>query len=130
MILLSFYGSGDFQNGGIIMKEMPRQIFVVHGEDQVTDEFARHLTAETGAPAYAPYSGDTFDLITGNRLAYGVVTRAERQKAKKGTGLFGSLTAAGERLTALISRYAHAANKDVQKFTSAINALCDKFDMK
>jgi len=26
MILLSFYGSGDFQNGGIIMKEMPRQL--------------------------------------------------------------------------------------------------------
>ena len=38
-------------------KEKPSHIFVVHGEDSVTDSFAATITDRFGIPAFAPYSG-------------------------------------------------------------------------
>ena len=34
-----------------------KHVFVVHGEDQVTDSFAETVTERFDIPAFAPYSG-------------------------------------------------------------------------
>ena len=42
--------------------------------------------------------------------------------------LFNRLLAAGRRLMSVIEKNRGISNKDVAKFTDAINALCDKWD--
>ncbi|MCD8216897.1 MAG: MBL fold metallo-hydrolase, partial [Clostridiales bacterium] len=113
------------------MPEKPKQIFVVHGEDAVTDEFATHLTEATGAPAIAPYSGDSYDLVQNACVVLGSRKRAEKKTAAKKKGVssvFDRLLTAGQRLLAVIHKNKEGSNKDLAKFADQINALCDKWD--
>ncbi|MGI6462700.1 MAG: MBL fold metallo-hydrolase RNA specificity domain-containing protein [Candidatus Scatomorpha sp.] len=43
-------------------KKKPDMVFVNHGENEVTDEFAEAVKNELGIPAFAPYSGAVYDL--------------------------------------------------------------------
>ena len=45
------------------LKAAPKKVFVVHGEDEVTDTFAALITEKFGYSSYAPYSGAEYDLI-------------------------------------------------------------------
>ena len=47
------------------LKNKPRKVFVVHGEDTVCDTFAQLLRDELGYDTAAPYSGAVFDLRAG-----------------------------------------------------------------
>ena len=111
------------------MKEKPKQIFVVHGQDEVTDHFAEHLTTTLGVAAEAPYSGDVYDLEANACLIHGSRRKAVKKKAQKRTSsVFDRLVAACDRLRAVILRNREGANKDLAKFADQINALCDKWD--
>ena len=48
-----------------------RRVFVVHGEDGVTDIFASRLKAEKGLEAAAPYPGEKWDLDRDEMIARG-----------------------------------------------------------
>ncbi|EUB13847.1 beta-Casp domain protein [Shuttleworthella sp. MSX8B] len=111
-------------------KEAPSRVFVVHGEDQVTDAFAAAIKETCGYDSYAPYSGDSFDLITGDQVAVGSHVRKEKVpgKARTSSAVFGRLVAAGERLMAVIRRSEGGANKDLGKFADQIDALSNKWD--
>ncbi len=107
----------------------PRRVFVVHGHDEVTDNFAQHLHAELGLDAIAPYSGDTFDLSTNLCIAQGSREIAKKPAPRKeSSNIFARLVAAGERLMAVIRKNEGLANKDLGKFADQINALSDKWD--
>ncbi|MCC8028924.1 MAG: MBL fold metallo-hydrolase [Lachnospiraceae bacterium] len=111
------------------MEQMPKRIFVVHGEDAVTDEFAAHLTGVTGAAATAPYSGDVYDLAQNACVVFGSRKRAEKKvRTRQRSSVFERLLAAGQRLAAVIQKNKEGANKDLAKFADQINALCDKWD--
>ncbi len=114
------------------MKKMPEKIFVVHGEDSVTDAFAKDLAEATGTEVVAPYSGDTYDLLENKLLAQGERKRVEKKSVSKETSrkhtAYDQLLAAGERLLAVIRRNKEGANKDLAKFASQIIALCEKWD--
>ncbi len=111
------------------IKEKPRRIFVVHGEDAVCDEFAAHLSGVTGVEASAPYSGDIYDLCRNAMVAQGSRKRVEKKaKVKTTHTVFDRLLAAGQRLIAVIQKNREIANKDMAKFADQINALCDKWD--
>ena len=43
-------------------KEKPKKVFVTHGDDEVTEIFARRLREEKGLDAIAPFSGTEYDL--------------------------------------------------------------------
>lgn len=127
--------SGHADQNGLLewasgFEKKPEKIFVVHGSDGVCDEFAELLTARTGIPAVAPYSGAEFDLIKGVwiRETVGVPIAPRNAATKKAQGVFARLLAAGERLLAVIARNEGGANKDLAKFADQINALCDKWD--
>ena len=107
-----------------------KRIFVVHGEDQVTEKFAKLLNSEYGYNTYAPYSGTTFDLIKNEFIEEkkGVpVVRKTFEKVRI-TTVFERLLAAGERLLRVIRKNEHSANKDLAKFADQINSLSDKWD--
>lgn len=107
--------------------EKPKKVFIVHGDDEVAESFANHLKA-LNFNAYAPYSGDGFDLVTGERVLQGNRALVEKKAAKAKNTVFARLLAAGERLLTIIRRCEGMANKDLAKFADQINALSDKWE--
>ena len=126
--------SGHGDQTGLIrwldaMQQKPKKVFVVHGEDQVCDTFVQLLKDEYAYDAYAPYSGTQVDLLTGEIIKEGVPVRVcATAKQKRAAGVYARLWAAGQRLMAVIKRNEGGANKDLAKFASQIDALCDKWD--
>lgn len=60
--------SGHADRNGLLnwlggLKQAPKKVFVVHGEDKVTETFAGLVTERFGYETYAPYSGAEYDLI-------------------------------------------------------------------
>ena len=107
----------------------PERVFVVHGEDTVTDKFAATLKEELGLEAYAPYSGTVVDLATGQVVHEAEPRRiVETAKARVVSSIFDRLMAAGQRLIAVIRKNEHSSNKDIAKFADQINSLADKWD--
>lgn len=107
----------------------PKHVFVVHGEDTVCEEFTTCLKDEYGYNASAPYTGECYDLITGECIAEGNrEPRLRKSLVMRNQTMFDRLTAAGKRLVGVISRYESGTNKDISKFTDQINSLCDKWD--
>ena len=108
----------------------PTKVFVNHGEDTVCDAFAKSIGEELGFTAVAPYSGDKFDLLSGECVEKGAIVRIQKKQTatKRADAVYERLLSAGRRLMAIITRSRGGANKDLAKFTDQINALCDKFD--
>ncbi len=128
--------SGHADKNGLLhwmqgFKNKPEMVFVVHGEDRVTEIFADTLKDELGLKAYAPFSGTVYDLLAGEfvKEAKGVpYTKKPKTPAERISAVFARLLGAGERLMQVIRKNEHGANKDLAKFTSQINALSDKWD--
>jgi metallo-beta-lactamase family protein len=110
----------------------PRMVFIVHGDDEVCDFYAKDVNDEAGFPAYAPYSGDAFDLITGQQIAYGSREKVQKKNVSHGghsaTAIYERLLGAGQRLIEVIRKNQGLANKDMAKFADQVNNLCDKWD--
>ena len=110
-------------------EKKPKKVFVVHGDDEVSEGFAGLLKQKYGYDAYAPYSGDGFDLFTGERVLEGSRALVEKKTARsKANTVFARLLAAGERLLTIIRKCEGMANKDLAKFADQINALSDKWE--
>lgn len=109
----------------------PEKVFVVHGEDSVTEQFAARITEKFGIPAYAPYSGDAFDLLTGACIREGSRARAakkDKSAGKASNNVFARLLAAGGRLMTVIQRCEGMPNRELGKFADQINNLCSKWE--
>lgn len=109
----------------------PKKVFIVHGDDKVTDSFAAHLKEELGYDAVAPYSGDAFDLMTGEQVKQGsreLVKKVVKSQNRVVSNVFARLVAAGHRLMAAIRRSEGMPNKELAKFADQINSLCDKWE--
>lgn len=129
--------SGHADNEGLMrwaaaFKEKPKRVFVTHGDDAVCDTFAERLKKELGYEAMAPFSGTEFDLLANEfekETAGIIVTSAkEKAKARKASGVYARLVAAGQRLMTVIRHNEGGANKDMARFADQINSLCDKWD--
>lgn len=106
-------------------------VFVVHGEDTVTDEFAQTITETFGWQAFAPYSGGCVDLLQNQIITEGVkvtkkaVVKPARAKAQSA---FNRVVLAAKRLMEVVLKNEGLANKDLAKFESQIQKLADKWD--
>lgn len=130
--------SGHADNEGLmkwaaaLKKGNPKKVFVVHGEDKVTESFAARLHEELGYDVMAPFSGTVYDLAANVCLeeAKGIpIPRKTTTTARssKSASVFERLLAAGQRLIQVIHRNEGGANKDLDKFAKEINNLCDKW---
>ena len=110
------------------METPPKKIYVNHGEDSVTDFFADTIEKQLGVPATAPYSGDEFDLLTGECVAKGKIVKVTKVSdgRRKSNAAFDRLLAASKRLLDVINVSRGLSNKELAKITDQINALCDK----
>lgn len=119
-------------------EKKPVKVFVVHGDDEVVDPFARLLQEKLGLDAYAPYSGTVWDLISNTCLfeAKGVPfvkKDAEGKPVKSGgtervSAPYVRLEHMAERLMSVVHANKGGANKDLAKFADQIAALCDKWE--
>ncbi len=108
-----------------------QHVFVVHGEDTVTDDFANTITETFGWNAFAPYSGGSVDLVENQILSEGIkVTKKSDVKPAraKATNAFNRVVMAAKRLMEVVLKNEGLANKDLAKFESQIQNLADKWD--
>ncbi|MBQ6314695.1 MAG: MBL fold metallo-hydrolase [Mogibacterium sp.] len=114
------------------------QIFVNHGEDEVTESFARDASELIGKPAVAPYSGETWDLVKCEMISQAPIVPVIRKQAQGGvqisterTGknrsVYEELRNAGEGLIDLIEQEQGASNKEIKRLTREINELIAKY---
>lgn len=130
--------SGHADNAGLLkwlgsFEQKPQKVFVVHGEDKVCDIFADRVRNELHMDAMTPYSGTIFNLADGvcEKEEQPVPIRkaeASREHPAKKNTPYARLLAAGQRLLTVIRHNEGGANKDLARFTSQINSLCDKWD--
>jgi metallo-beta-lactamase family protein len=126
--------SGHADRDGLIkwltgFEKKPERVFVVHGDDQVCNIFTEYIRNELGYKADAPYSGMVYDLKTNLCLDEGKIVRIEsKHDTARADSVFERLVQAGRRLAAVIQHNKGGANKDLSKFMSQINSLCDKWD--
>jgi metallo-beta-lactamase family protein len=111
------------------LKTTPERVFVNHGNDTVCDSFAEHITNMLGFSATAPYSGDSFDLITKECIEKGTIIKIEKAHAarNRANDLYEKLIAAGKRLLKVIENNKNSSNKEIARLTDQINSLCDKY---
>ena len=112
-------------------KTKPKHVFVVHGEDTVTDEFAKIVEERIGCPAFAPYSGGCVDLATGEIVSAGIrkpKKALEKPVQAKKNAAFARLVAAARRLLDVVYKNEGLANKDLARFEAQIQNLTDKWD--
>ncbi len=129
--------SGHADNQGLMrwiqsFQKKPQKVFVVHGEDTVCELFTSRLQNELGLDAYAPYSGTEFDLARNQFIHQSEGVRIQKPvqaaAAAKVSKVFAKLVAAGQRLVGVIRKNEGGANRDLEKFTREIHALCDKWE--
>ena len=112
--------------------QKPAKVFVTHGDDEVTEIFARRLEEELGLDAMAPFSGTVFDLAENVCIyeAQGIkITKtAVSPKSSKAARAFQKLVAMGQRLMSVIRKSEGIPNKDLDRFTREVQSLCDKWD--
>ena len=110
----------------------PKRVFVTHGDDGVCDTFAARVKQDFGYEATAPYSGDTYDLLTGVLTDPGARRPAEaaavKTKRRARSAVYDRLLNAGNRLLAVIRKSEGLSNKDLAKFTDQIDSLSQKWD--
>ena len=108
-----------------------RHVFVVHGEDQVTDSFAETVTERFDIPAFAPYSGGCVDLATNQILSKGnpiVKKKVEKPEKLRAESAFNRTVNAGKYLLEVIMKNEGLANKDLAKLEAQIKNLADKWN--
>ena len=106
-------------------EKKPVQVFVNHGEKSSCEAFAASLGEKYGISAYAPYSGTEYDLAAGEftRVTEGVPASKRGTPAKETA--FSRLVAAAQRLLELVRGCEGMANKELARFASQIDSLCD-----
>ena len=131
--------SGHADVNGLIdwiqaFQEKPKKVFVTHGEDSVTELFARRLHDEMGFETMAPFSGTVYDLTENVCILEPAGIKIEKAstspKAAKAARAFEKLVALGHRLMSVIRKNEGIPNKDLEKFSRDVQSLCDKWDRK
>ena len=122
------------------------QIFINHGENEITESFAMEAAKLTGKPAVAPYSGEVWDLAECALVHKGEIVPVIRKSAQGGSGqdasgrgykvtestaraasAYNDLRATGEKLMQLIDRCQGRSNKHLRAFAAEIEALIKKW---
>lgn len=110
------------------MKTPPKLVFVNHGNDGVCDSFVNTIEEKLQFPAVAPFSGDGFDLVTGECIQKGTVVRVHKESRGRRNSnlLYERLLEAGRQLMKLIETKKDASNKELARMTDQINDLYNK----
>lgn len=130
---ISGHADRDLLLGWLEAMEIPPQkVFINHGEDIVCDSFAQTIHNKLRLTATVPYSGDAYDLATGDCVERGKIVKLTKisEGRKRANIAFDRLLSAYARLKSIIELSRGLTNKELAKFTDQINDLCDKYARK
>ena len=107
----------------------PEQVFVVHGDAEITDLFASDLN-QRGIPAHAPLYEEVYDLLENRMLAKGIVLETKRTTggASAPSPAFQRLQEVSRDLADLINRSRGRTNKDLAKLADQLRQIMDKWE--
>lgn len=107
----------------------PQQVFVVHGDKDVTTAYAETLKGR-GFSAHAPDYEEVYDLLHDRMLAPGIppAVKEAQPSSPKGSPAYRRLEEAGQGLLTVIRHNKGGTNKDLNKFARAIEELIKKWD--
>ena len=107
----------------------PQQVFVVHGDAEVTELFADTLN-QRAIPAHAPLYEEVYDLLENRMLAKGVALESKRTAggASAASPAFQRLLDVSRELEALISRSRGRPNKDLGKLADQLRQVMAKWE--
>lgn len=119
------------------------QIFINHGEDEVTEHLAMEAAKLTGKPAIAPYSGEIWDLADCSLLQKATVIPVIRKSAHEGSvteegykvtdstgkavSIYNDLMKTGESLMDLIEKSRGDSNKELKAFNRDLEEIIRKY---
>ena len=115
------------------------RVFINHGDDKVTEHFAEEVSAATGKPAVAPYSGEEWDLATDELIRKAEIRPVVKKQAQASGGgddhraaanaspEFRNLKNSADELMKLVNGSREGANKDLRKMQKDIEELLKKY---
>ncbi|MGM9566377.1 MBL fold metallo-hydrolase RNA specificity domain-containing protein [Evtepia sp.] len=107
----------------------PQQVFVVHGDAQVTEIFANTLR-EKGIPAHAPLYEEVYDLAAGKMLAAGVELAPKKfsyESSGHVSAAYHDLESAAMDIMTLIRASKGSPNKDLKKMANQLRAVVERW---
>ena len=109
----------------------PRQVFVVHGDQEVTASYAQ-LLRDRGFDAHAPDYEEVYDLLGDRMLAPGIPPAVKEEEDQRehfaASPAYRRLEEVGDQLLDVIRRNKGGTNKDLAKFADQLRALIQKWD--
>ncbi len=133
MVGISGHADRDMLLGWLdLMETPPQKVFVNHGEDVVCESFAQTIQNKLKLQTSVPYSGDEYDLVTGECTERGRIVKLTKvsEGRRRSNIAFDKLVAAHTRLKIVIEMSRSLTNKELARFTDQINDLCDKYARK
>ena len=125
--------SGHADKNGLLkwinsFEKKPAKVFVNHGDDISCASFADCLREEYGFDAVAPFSGTVYDLIENQpvRITQGIPVEKKVVKKERAQLTYERLISAAERLLSVAKKCKGRPNKDLARYTSQIDSLCDR----
>ena len=135
--------SGHADKAGLIewingFKKKPALVFVNHGEDEVAEGFAKLLHDEYSLNTAVPYSGTSYDLLTGQIVTQTEGIPVEKKEERGGeykagprdersSKVFTRLISACEKLMRVAKSCQGVANKELGRFADQVDQLADKW---
>ena len=127
--------SGHADKNGLIdwlrgFEEKPKLVFVNHGDPDAADSFTACLNNELGYKAFAPYSGTSFDLLSGEfvTVTKGIPVEKKPAGGRTVSAAFTRLVAAAERLLRLVRGCEGRTNKELARYADQIEAIANKIE--
>lgn len=126
--------SGHADHAGLLkwihsfQDNMPRRVFVVHGEDETCQTFQHYLQSE-GFPAIAPYFQSSYDLLENRCLEPGVPPEKlpAGQARLKGTPAYQELVLTAQDLAKFVESCQGRPNKTLSKISAQIKQLIEEW---
>ena len=107
------------------LKIAPERIFVNHGAEQASLDFADSIREELKYTAIVPYPGAEYDLISGECLNKGS-HRKVSNKTKGFSAVYQRLLNAVNKLVFVVKKMPGRSNKELEKVTKQIEDIIDK----
>ena len=128
--------SGHADKAGLIQwlrgfDPKPKLTFINHGDPEAADSFTECLNTQLGYRAFAPYSGTSFDPLSGEFVE---ITQGRPVEPKAASGgrrvspAFQRLLAAAERLLRVCRSLEGRSNRELGGYADKITKLANKME--
>ncbi len=132
--ILSLHGtSGHADQNGLLtwfsaFTKRPETVFVNHGDEAACETLCGILKERFGCEAVAPFSGSSYDLLTGEKHeTVGTRIKKEMHTDNRAAQLYTALVAAATGLLEIAKNSRGISNKDIAAFTEQIKTLARRW---